>query len=145
MNDPAYFRHPERIDINRIADEGVHYLIYHPTETGKFNAKQLTIYAVAGMIKHLATLKKLREGLDEVGRIKTAKVPTQNRGAEDEYRRRFLNIKWDDLGSTPTTWSLRFDGLGAETAAGVDNSQQGHDIDLLAKPSEGSAIHQFMY
>ena len=131
MNDTEFVKEPEKLKL----DHKTPYLLYNPTAHGHFNARQLTIYAVGGMIKHLATLDELREAHDLMGRIKTVKIPHQNRAAEDDYRERFLSVKWDELGTFPTTWSLRFNLVAGQTphlANPKDISMQGHSIDQLA-------------
>ena len=114
------------------------YLVYGRAPGSKFDAKQLTVIAITGLVKHAATLKNLREAHDTKGQVQTALVPqTEVDGkvpeggkpdVRDSYRRRYLTTRWDQLVPFPTTWNLRFDGVGKGVAPGWDNSQQGHGI-----------------
>lgn len=73
------------------------------------------------MVKHIATTKNLRVGHDLTGVLKKVHTP------DGEIR--YCSPRWDVLVSSPSTWTLRFDGIGKGVFKGKDNSDVGHSID----------------
>ena len=85
------------------------YLIYGQEDHKKFGSKNLTILALTALVKYAATLDHLREAHDTMGRIKEVKTPVMHRGVEDQYRKRFMTVKWDEVVPFPTSKSIAAD------------------------------------
>lgn len=72
-----------------------------------------------------------------MGRVNMAKTPKLADGEGlDAYRTRFLSTKWDELVPYPTTWNLRFDGLGKGVSRTGDNSKTGNAMGVVMAADE---------
>lgn len=125
-HDPSHFPDPDMIDPNR--DES-NYVTFQPrfdqtgTSIPRFT-RRIMLIATTGMLKHVAHMSNLRVAHDKLGRLKRVKTPT---GLD-----RYTSPQWHDLVPYPTTWNLRFDGLGDEISDITDNADQGHGGNQVA-------------
>lgn len=125
-HDPTHFPNPDMIDPDRDESD---YLTFAPRfdQAGgsipRFTRRMMLI-ATTGMLKHVAHMSNLRVAHDKLGRLKRVKTPT---GLD-----RYATPQWHDLVPYPTTWNLRFDGLGTEISDVTDNADQGHGANQVA-------------
>lgn len=85
---------------------------------------RLSHIAITGMIKHCAHLSNLRVAHDAAGRLKRVTTPST-----DHLPDKYMTTEWDGLVNYPSTWNVRFDGVGSEVSDILDNADQGHSGD----------------
>ncbi|MCJ1476683.1 hypothetical protein MMC13_005351 [Lambiella insularis] len=94
QRDPTVFAEPATLSLDPKKSDLKSYLIYGQDGPAKFDAKQLTLLALTGTIKYIATTRELRVAHDKLGRLKRAKTPY---GVEC-----YMTIQWDQLVQFPT-------------------------------------------
>lgn len=99
-SDPASgYESPDRFTLRPIE----HYIEYGSSAR---LSKRATVIALAATLKHCAHLSSLRVAHGAEGSLKRVMTP--------EGRVTYTSPQWDRLLSSPTTWNLRFDGVGQE-------------------------------
>lgn len=98
QQDPKIFPDPQTLELDQNKRKLENYLVYgRPLEKNRFGSKDLTIIAIMGLVKHAATMKRIRRAHDQAGKLKVVETPGPN------SQRRYLTPRWDTLVSFPTS------------------------------------------
>lgn len=105
-------------------------------------AKQLSLAYLTAMLKHTASMKQVRVAHDKLGRLRRITTPAGLPGypqANADALPRYLSPQWDALLPFPTTWDIRFNGMGEGVWEDGDNANQGHGQNQIYQNGELSS------